>query len=102
MKYCLIHCFAKGFFGLPTYVISRRSVFLGIKHIDHMLCLPFDKKGMSPYRIAELAIARLQRFPEKFNMLLILDVLFIDKIGQLPAEMLSALDLILRRVQNTR
>jgi hypothetical protein len=101
MQYCLIHCFAKGLFGLPTSVMSRRSVFLGSKHLDHMFSLPFDKKGMSPYRIAELAISRLQRFPEKINLLRILDVLFLDEIGQLPAEMLSTIDIILRRVCNT-
>ena len=98
MQYFLIHLFAKGLFGLPTYVMSRRSVFLGSNHIDHMLCLPFDKKVISPYRIAELDIAILKRFPEKFNMLLILYVLFLEVIGQLLAEMLSTLDIILRRV----
>ena len=66
-----------------------------------MFCLPFDKKGMSPYRLVDLAIAKLQRFPEKVNMLLFLDVLFIDKIGQLPSDILSTLDIILRRVRNT-
>ena len=101
IQYCLINCFVKGLFGLPTYVMSRRSVFLGSNHIDHMFCLPFDKKGMSPYRIAELDIARLQRFPEKFNMLLIFDVLFLDEIGQLPAKMLSTLVIILQRARNT-
>ena len=63
MQYCLIHCFAKGFFGLPTSVMSKRSVFSGSKLIDQILCLLFDKKGISPYRIADLTIARLQRFP---------------------------------------
>ena len=101
MQYCLIHFFSKGFFGLPKYAMSRRSVFLGSKNIDHMFCLPFDNNGMSPYHIAELAIARLQHLPENFNMLLILDVLFLDEISQLPSEMLSTLSIILRRVRNT-
>ena len=56
---------------------------------------------MSPYRVAELAIARIQRFPEKVSMLLMLDVLFLDKIGELPARMLSTLNIIMRRVRNT-
>ena len=53
MQYCLIHCFTKGLFGLTTSFMSRRSVFLGSKHIDHMFCLPFDKKGMSTYEITD-------------------------------------------------
>ena len=98
IEYCLIHCFTKGLFSLPKSVMSRRSVFLGSKHIDHMFCLLFDKKVMSLYRLSDLAIAGLKRFPEKFNMLLILYVLFLEVIGQLLAEMLSTLDIILRRV----
>ena len=101
MQYCLIHCFAKGLFGLPTSTMLIRSVFLGSKHIDKMFCLLFNKKGVSPCRIADLAIIRLQRFPEKVIILLIFDALFLDEIGQLPAEMSSTLENILRRVQNT-
>ena len=82
------------------YYVKTLS-FLGIKHIDHMFCLLFDKKVMSLYRLSDLAIAGLKRFPEKFNTLLILDVLFLDEIGQLPVEVLSTLDIILQRVRNT-
>ena len=67
IQYCLINCFVKGLFGLPTYVMSRHSVFLGSMHIYHMFCLPFNKKGMISYHIAELAIARLQCFPKKIQ-----------------------------------
>ena len=49
MQYCLLYCSSKGLFGLPTSVMSRRSVFLGSKHIDHVFCLPFEKNKMSPY-----------------------------------------------------
>ena len=44
MQYCLMHCFAKGLIGIPTSVMSRRSVFLGGRHIDYLFCLPFEKK----------------------------------------------------------
>ena len=98
MQYCILHCYAKGLIGLPTAMMSRCSVFLGSKHIDHLFCLPFEKKHMSPYRIADLAIARLQRYTEKINVLRILDILFIDEIGQLPAELLSSIEIIFRRI----
>ena len=84
MQYCLLYCYAKGLIGIPTSVMSRRSVFLGSKHIDHLFCLPFDKKHSSPFQIAEKAIGKLMRYPEKVNLLRILDVLFFDEIGQLP------------------
>ena len=54
---------------------------------------------MSPYQIAELAILRLSRYPEKLNVLMVLDVIFFDEIGQLPAETFSAIEIILRRVR---
>ena len=64
-----------------------------------MLCLPFEKNRLSPYQIAELAILRLSRYPEKLNVLMVLDVIFFDEIGQLPAETFSAIEIILRRVR---
>ena len=36
MQYCLLYCYAKGLIGIPTSVMSRRSVFLGSKHIDNI------------------------------------------------------------------
>ena len=65
MQYCLLYCMSKGLIGVPTSVMSRRSVFLGSKHIDHMFALPFEKKYKSPYQIAETAIAKLNMNPEK-------------------------------------
>ena len=44
MQYCMLHCFAMGLIGVLKSIISRRSVFLGSKHFDHIFCLPFDKK----------------------------------------------------------
>ena len=101
MQYCMLHYFSLGLIDVPTSVMARRSVFLGSKHIDHMFCLPFDKKNMSAYKIAEAAISRLQRYPEKLNLLRMLDVLFFDEIGQLPAEIFAAIEIILRRVPDS-
>ena len=43
VQYCLLYCYSKGLLGIPTSVMSRRSVFLGSKHIDHLFYLPFSK-----------------------------------------------------------
>ena len=100
MQYCLLYCYAKGLIGVPTSVMSRRSVFLGSKHIDNLFCLPFVKINMSPHQMAESAYFKLQQYPEKINLLRVVDVLFIDEIGQLPAEIFSTIEIILRRVRN--
>ena len=59
IKYCLLYCISKGLIGVPTSVMSRRSVLLGIKYIDHMFALPFEKKYKYPHQIAETAISKL-------------------------------------------
>ena len=41
------------------------------------------------------------RHPEKFNLLRMLDILFFDEIGQLPAEIFAAIEIILRRVRDS-
>ena len=56
---------------------------------------------MSAYKIAEAAISRLQRHPEKLNLLRMLDILFFDEIGQLPAEIFAAIEIILPRVRDS-
>ena len=101
VHHILLHYYVKGLFGIATHVVSRRLVFLGSKHIDHIFCLTFDKNSMSPYKIAEFAIAKLNRHPEKINLLKILDVLFFDKIGQLHAELFSAIEIMLRRARQS-
>ena len=42
------------------------------------------------------------QYPEKENILKCLDILFIDEIGQVPAELLSVIDIILRRIRNSQ
>ena len=101
MQYCILYAYSKGLFALPTAMMSRRSVFLGTKHLDWIFCLPFEK-NYSAYKTADHAIGKLMQYPERENVLKCLDVLFIDEIGQVPAELLSTIDIILRRVRNSQ
>ena len=100
MLCCLLHCYAKGLIGIPTLVMSRRSAFLGCQHINHLFCLLFAKSNLSPDQIAEAAVSKLLRHPEKMNLIKVIDILFIDKIGQLPTEALLTIEIVLRRIRN--
>ena len=51
--------------------------------------------------MAEIAIVKLLRMPKKLNVLRSLNILFIDEIGQVSAELLSVLDIILRRIRDS-
>ena len=100
MQYILLYAMSKGLLCVPTAMMSRRSVFLGGKHIHVLFGIPTEP-NLSPHRMAELAITKLLRDPKKLSLLRKLDILFVDEIGQLPSELLAVLDIILRRIRDT-
>ena len=101
MQYLILYAISLGLVSVSTSVMARRSCFLGGKHIHRLFLIPTGEKGQSPHRLAELAICKLLRSPEKLNLLRALDVIFLDEIGQLSAEMLSVLDIILRKTRDS-
>ena len=62
MQHKLLHALSKGLFALPSAQIPRRSVFIGIKHIDWLFALPFEK-GYREHQKAEGAMEKLLRSP---------------------------------------
>ena len=48
--------------------------------------------------MAEITIVKLLKMPQKLNILRLLNILFIDDIGQVSEELLSLLDIILQRI----
>ena len=83
-----------------TANMSERAQQLGCDHMSRMFCTPVNRRA-SPCRLAELAISRILRCSMRLAHLQTLDVLFIDELGQISAELLSILDMILRRVRNS-
>jgi hypothetical protein len=100
MQYVLLYAMSQGLLCIPTAMMSRRSVFLGGKHIHILFGIPAER-NLSPHRMAEIAITKLLRDPKKLNLLRVLDCLFLDEIGQLSSELLAVLDIIFRRVKDT-
>jgi len=80
-------------------VMCERAQQLGGIHFARFCKFPAGKM-VNPCRLAELAIANLMRSPTELEYIRSLDVLLIDEMGQISAEMLSALDIIFRRVRN--
>ena len=79
-------------------LMCERSQQLGGIHFARFCKFPGSNTA-NPCRLAELAIANLMRSPSELDYIRSLDVLLIDEMGQIPAEMLSALDIIFRRVR---
>jgi hypothetical protein len=87
---------------MSTALMGTRANVLGGIHFHRLLCFPTGNIA-TPHRMAELAIQKLTR-PSQAKFLyfvLTMDVLFFDEIGQLSAQQIDALDIILRTLRNT-
>ena len=96
--YLALYSLTKGLNCCITAVMSKRAIQLGGIHLHKLFCLPGHNK-FTLYRLAEMAIISLQTKGDKFFLLKILDILFIDEIGQVSSELLGTLDIILRKIR---
>ena len=97
----LIVCYAisRGLNVGVTALMAKRAQALGGLHIHQMF--KFNKGNMAlSKKQAELAIQRLLRSPVKYAFLQKLDILIVDELGQVSAELLSMIDTVLRTVRN--
>ena len=97
--YIAIYALSKGLLVLPTALLAKRAIQLGGIHWHKLFCIPCED-NMSIHRKAELAIIQLLRKPKNLHLVLCIDVLICDEIGQLPADFLATIDMILRRLRD--
>ena len=81
--------------------MSHRSLQLGGINWDKLFCLRGNEDRVGTYRRAELAIARIRKNRKREDLLLSLNIIFADELGQLSAEELALYDIILRQVRNS-
>ena len=84
---------------LTTAMMAWRANQLGSTYIHQLFCLN-SVNIQSAHRKAELAIIKLMQNPVKLNVLRSLELLLLDEAGQMSAELLSVLDIILRRIRS--
>ena len=82
-----------------TAVMCERALQLGGTHLARFCKFPAGKMS-NPCRFAELSICKLMRSAKDLEYIRSLDVLLIDEMGNVSAELISALDIIFRRVRN--
>ena len=99
LTYIALYARSRGLKVMTTSLMAERAVHIGGIHIHKLFNIPV-KQNASVSRVAELSIVSLKRHPEKLQILQMMDILFFDEIGQLSANMLSCLDIILRRVRD--
>ena len=96
--YAALYAMSKGLFVLPTAVLAKRAIQLGGTHWHVMFSLMSDDT-LTNHRKAELAIIQILKDPRKLHLLMTLDVLICDEIGQLAADFIAVIDIILRRIR---
>ena len=99
-KYVCLAVLAMGLRLLSTALMGTRANVLGGIHFHRLLCFPTGNIA-TPHH-TELTVQKLTR-PAQAKCLyfvLTMDVLFFDEIGQLSAQQIDALDIILRTLWN--
>ena len=89
--------------GLNCYVTSlaaRRSAGFSCDHIHRLFCIDTNEKS-DPAAAANKSVRRLSFEPKKRALLMLLDVLVIEEIGLVNAELLTTMDLILRTLRSS-
>jgi len=89
---------AKGLSVATTAAMSERAITLGGRHIHYLFCLPGDSPN-NVHRITDKCIRSLNKNPEKLQFLRTLDILCLDEMGYLSAEVLNVMDTVLRSVR---
>ena len=88
--------------GLNCYVTSlaaRRAAMFNCEHIHRLFCIGINKND-DIATASEKALKKLSNKPEKRALLMSLDVLLIEEIGLVSAELLTVMDLVLQRLRD--
>ena len=98
MEIACVYAICKGLSCMITASTSDRANMLGGYHVHKLLGIPRCRlKNL--YHIAEKAIIQLQRHPEQIYLLRTLDVLCIDELGNLSAELLSIMNIVMQTIR---
>jgi len=88
---------------MTTALLGARATVLGGIHLHKLFGLS-TKKSVHSYRAAELALEKLERKSQMMYLSILrsTDVLIIDEGGQLSAENVNTMDIILKKVRKSR
>jgi predicted GIY-YIG superfamily endonuclease len=96
----VVYGMSRGLCVMITCLLAKRADLLGGIHVHNLFAIPV-REGSSVHRLAELAAISLYKSPERLAFLQRLDVLFFDELGQASCELISCIDMILRRVRGS-
>ena len=98
----VLYVLCQGLRCLSTSLMASRANSLGGRHIHKLFLLPSSKSGIvHPYRCAQEAMEKIKRNKLLHHILLTVDVIFFDEAGQISAQQLSMIEIILRKLRNS-
>ena len=100
MKRSLLYAMSQGLSVAVTCVLGERSNELGGTHI-HKLFGFSPQQNLSPTKMAEHAIVKLLKKGHHYTLLKTADIIFIDELGQVSGQMLSAMDMVMRHIRDS-
>jgi predicted GIY-YIG superfamily endonuclease len=96
----VMDCLVRGLNVALATVMAERACQLGGIHLSKLCRIPVNNNANS-VRLAELAITALLCSPRQLHYIRFIDILVLDELGQLSAELISTLDIIFRRVRES-
>ena len=101
MQQAALQAISRGLVTCVTSLMSDRATKLGGSHLHSVFCILVTRSAMNLHRIAEIAIIKLHRNPALLHFLIIVDIIFVDEMGQVPAQMWSVINIIMRTIRNS-
>ena len=95
--HCVIAALARGLRCVITSVAAERASLFGGRHINALIPFPVVQNGTVTHLVSH-ALNTLARDPLKFTFLERLDVLFVEEVSMISAELWSAMDNVLQAV----
>ena len=100
MIHCVVSAMTKGFSCIITSLAAERSAILGGRHINALFPFPVSDINSVSHLVSH-ALNRLARDPVKFFVLKALDIIFVEEVSMVSAELWSAMDCVMQQVSDT-
>ena len=100
MSSLILQTMSLGLWCCVAALMAERSLVLGGIHLHKLFEIPVHESAM-PHCMVELVLLRLYKNSLALYILQTIDVLFVDELGQLSAQLISVLDIIMRCIRNS-
>ena len=97
----VLYSLSQGLRTCSTTLTGIRANAIGGKHIHKLFMLPTKGGTSHPFRSAMSAIQSIKNNKTNMHVLLTVDVIFLDEAGQISAEQLATIDIILRKLRRS-